>query len=266
MILQKKIFLFTSYNYYRFRLKQDGVWCDVDLQNTSILEIHFPVESLVIKSLLPENTDISQDTVREDIVIECTQESTAQLLALAVDHIDILLEDWYPTLGTRFVHTSEGRFLVTRLVPCPKCLQLSVEVDQNSGNTDQGKNLAEFGHVESDPVYYGQHRIRKSQESYTSECDSGVGPDSAESSRMPSMEGHPGFTVESSNSTNNLILYSWMVEECILAAYSTKCVSCPIHFDILLSLVAPDTVTNLNTVFILKLLSSFFSLGLFRFR
>lgn len=25
-------------------------------------------------------------------------------------------------LGTRFVHTSEGRFLVTRLVPCPRCL------------------------------------------------------------------------------------------------------------------------------------------------
>ena len=27
--------------------------------------------------------------------------------------------------GTRFVHTSEGRFLVTRLVPCPRCLAAS---------------------------------------------------------------------------------------------------------------------------------------------
>lgn len=26
------------------------------------------------------------------------------------------------TLGTRFVHTSEGKYLVTRLVPCPMCL------------------------------------------------------------------------------------------------------------------------------------------------
>jgi hypothetical protein len=28
-------------------------------------------------------------------------------------------------IGTRFVHTSEGRFLVTRLVPCPRCLSAS---------------------------------------------------------------------------------------------------------------------------------------------
>lgn len=109
----------------------------MDLQNTSILEIHFPVESLVIKSLL------SDSSLKDEIVIECTQESTAQLLALAVDHIDILLEDWYPTLGTRFVHTSEGKFLVTRLVPCPRCLQLSAEVEQNNGSGDQAKNLSE---------------------------------------------------------------------------------------------------------------------------
>lgn len=115
----------------------------MDLQNTSILEIHFPVESLVIKSLAPENTDMSQNKVSDDIVIECTQESTAQLLALAVDHIDILLEDWYPTLGTRFVHTSEGKFLVTRLVPCPRCLQLSADNEQNSVVNDQVKSLAE---------------------------------------------------------------------------------------------------------------------------
>lgn len=87
--------------------------------------------------------DLSQITHKEDIVIECTQESTAQLLALAVDHVDILLEDWYPTLGTRFVHTSEGKFLVTRLVPCPQCLRLSVEAEQNSGANDQAKNLSE---------------------------------------------------------------------------------------------------------------------------
>lgn len=116
----------------------------MDLQNTSILEIHFPVESLVIKSMLPES---AQHKPKDDIVIDCTQESTAQLLALAVDHIDILLEDWYPTLGTRFVHTSEGKFLVTRLVPCPKCLQLSAEAEQNIGGGDQAKSLPEVKHV-----------------------------------------------------------------------------------------------------------------------
>lgn len=42
--------------------------------------------------------------------------------------------------GTRFVHTSEGKFLVTRIVPCPKCL-LCVPADQN----DQGPDSPEPG-------------------------------------------------------------------------------------------------------------------------
>lgn len=149
----------------RFRLKQDGVWCDVDMQTTSILEIHFPVESLVIKPNLA-NSDQTPDTLKHELAIDCTPESTAQLLALAVDHIDILLEDWYPTLGTRFVHTSEGKFLVTRLVPCPKCLALSSDIEQQSQNSDQTKNLSDvLGHSESDFGNYG-HRIRKSQVKY----------------------------------------------------------------------------------------------------
>lgn len=100
------------------------------MQNTSILEIYFPVDSLVIKPLVAD----SKIKFKEELVIDCTPESTAQLLALAVDHIDILLEDWYPTLGTRFVHTSEGKFLVTRLVPCPKCLMSSNENEQHLAN------------------------------------------------------------------------------------------------------------------------------------
>lgn len=68
---------------------------------------------------------------------------------------------------------------------------------------------------------------------------------------MPSMEGHPGLSLESTSS--NLILYSWMVEECILAAYSSKFVSCPIHFDIPLSLVAPDTVITYHCLFFVYL-------------
>ena len=54
-------------------------------------------------------------------ILEPSVESIAKLLALIVDHVDTLLEDWYPSIGTRFVHTSEGKYLVTRLIPCPKC-------------------------------------------------------------------------------------------------------------------------------------------------
>lgn len=216
--------------HYRFKLKQDGVWCDVDMINSSILELHLPVETLLIKQ--------SETT----IIIEPNPENTAQLLALAVDHIDVLLEDWYPTLGTRFVHTSEGKFLVTRLVPCPKCL---TNVEQNPLSPSQqpynftNKNVTEaFTRVEHD---FYRHRTRKSQESYTSECDSGVGPDSTGSSRMPSVEGHPNL-VTTEEPISDIIYYSWMVEECILEAYGKKLINCPAHGDIHLSTITPDCI------------------------
>jgi len=37
----------------------------------------------------------------------------------------LTLENGIVVTGTRFVHTSEGRFLVTRLVPCPRCVAAS---------------------------------------------------------------------------------------------------------------------------------------------
>lgn len=238
----QKLFFFL-----RFRLKQEGIWGDVDLQSSSILEIHFPVDALVIKPIISETSNLAEYTVKSELTINCTPESTSQLLALAVDHVDILLEDWYPTLGTRFVHTSEGKFLVTRLVPCPQCLQSSPESDQFFANTPtdfpSSKNFFD-GMQQNDGDADLRNRTRKSQESYTSECDSGVGPDSTGSSRMPSMEGHPLVQVDE-NTNNNQIYYSWMVEECILASYGSRNVNCPAHGDINLARLAPDTVSLL---------------------
>ncbi|XP_017772148.1 PREDICTED: leucine-rich repeat serine/threonine-protein kinase 1 isoform X5 [Nicrophorus vespilloides] len=228
----------AHYKQLKIKLQQDGVWCDVDLQNTSILEIYFPVESLVIKPNYTERNEFYRFKVKKDLTIESIPESTAQLLALAVDHIDILLEDWYPTLGTRFVHTSEGKFLITRLVPCPKCLSTSTDVEQHLINFpgEPPKYLSEF---ETNESYGMDNMIRKSQESYTSECDSGVGPDSPGSSPMPTVEGHINETLEESP---NQVYYSWMVEECILAAYNDKIVTCPTHANLPLSQIAPDTI------------------------
>jgi len=112
---------------------------------------------------------------------------------------------------------------------------------------------------------------RKSQESCASDGDSGVGPDSTGSrldnfsltnlktnycsesnlifyaflfsSRNPSKEGHPHFSEEAFRPVDDsLVHFSWMVEECILAAYDKKCVTCPTHGDFPLAQVAPDTV------------------------
>lgn len=75
----------AHYRQQRYRLKQDGAWCDVDLVGSSILEMQFPMDSLLV----------------DELELRAGQESATQLLALAVDHVDILLEDWYPTLGTQ---------------------------------------------------------------------------------------------------------------------------------------------------------------------
>jgi hypothetical protein len=80
--------------------------------------------------------------------------------------------------------------------------------------------------------------VRKSQDSLGwSDGDSGVGPDSTCSSRNASVEGHPLMNAAGELSPPS---YSWMVEECILAAYDKKTVVCPVHGDILLSTITPD--------------------------
>lgn len=51
-------------------------------------------------------------------------------LAIVVNIIDDLLEDWFPSMGTRFMHTSEGVLLVDRLVACPKCASTSLDYEE----------------------------------------------------------------------------------------------------------------------------------------
>ncbi|XP_055684527.1 leucine-rich repeat serine/threonine-protein kinase 1 isoform X1 [Lutzomyia longipalpis] len=243
----------------RFKLKQDGVWCDIDMNATSILEITFPMHAIGLRRIDEAGCGT---TVKE---MEANIQCVSQLVSLSVDHIDILLEDWYPTLGTRFVHTSEGRFLVTRLVPCPKCLKRSDERNSHSftgSNPPKGagkfpekggsKRLSmerrDFAVGESSGLnelpailQAFDHAIsaRKSQDSLGwSDGDSGVGPDSAGSSRAASVEGHPLLMAETTGPPN----YCWMVEECILAAYDKKSVSCPVHAEVDLRIITPDII------------------------
>ncbi|CRK89702.1 CLUMA_CG003464, isoform A [Clunio marinus] len=233
----------------RFKLKQEGLWCDIDLMSQSIMELTFPMHAIGVK---PSNVDLGIE-----MEIEINIQSVTQLLALIVDHIDLLLEDWYPTLGTRFVHTSEGKFLVTRLVPCQKCLlrceersnqpppssssKLSkaaifkrLSLDRNRDGELSGLN--EFSGILNEMAAVGTSR--KSQDSLQgySDCDSGVDPNSACSSRTTSVEGHPLIGTDSLPPPS----YSWMVEECILAAYDKKSIQCPVHGEIDLSSITPD--------------------------
>lgn len=233
----------------RFKLKQEGIWSDIDLISSSILELVFPMNAIGVRPI-QEKSDLGIE-----MEIDINVQSSTQLLALIVDHIDLLLEDWYPTLGTRFVHTSEGRFLITRLIPCQKCL---LKCEERSNQTPLGHSKLPKGLFKRlsldrnrDGELSGLNEIsgilhemaaasknqRKSQDSLGySDCDSGVDPNSAKSSRTTSVEGHPLISNESLPPPS----YAWMVEECILAAYDRKSIQCPVHGDIVLSSITPD--------------------------
>ena len=47
-------------------------------------------------------------------------QTAARFLALTINHIDTLLQDWYPGLDTTNIY---GENLVTRLIPCQKCIK-----------------------------------------------------------------------------------------------------------------------------------------------
>ncbi|KAL9897903.1 leucine-rich repeat kinase isoform 1-T1 [Glossina fuscipes fuscipes] len=242
----------------RFKLRLDGIWTDINLCNSSILEIYFPLLKVnVYQEVEGENKQLVTQ-------IEPNMPVVAKLLALSVDHIDLLLEDWYPSLGTRFVHTSEGRFLITRLVMCPKCLRkLGKKFDTDNGNGDGDvADATSLGYVNRSrskrPVYlHGDacedglnvfsaylnatvRRERRSEDSlYLSDADSGVGPDSAGSSRNTSVDGHPLYhnLPDISN-----VCYTWMIEECILSVYNQCKISCPIHLEMSMLKLAPDVI------------------------
>lgn len=89
----------------RILLQQENVWTYVDLKNASLLEIFLPLDNIVIKRPV-----IQQDETigYQAIVLDPSPEYSTQLLALTVDHIDVLLEDWYPTLGKNLLFNNMG--------------------------------------------------------------------------------------------------------------------------------------------------------------
>uniref|UniRef100_A0A915IK16 Uncharacterized protein n=1 Tax=Romanomermis culicivorax TaxID=13658 RepID=A0A915IK16_ROMCU len=90
----------------------------VDTDKASIVEIVIP--SLTVNLRYQD----SQGKPKL-VLLESDLQAMTRLMAMVVETMDTLLEDWYPSLGTRFVHTSEGKYLVNRIVPCPYCLLLT---------------------------------------------------------------------------------------------------------------------------------------------
>ncbi|CAH0730719.1 unnamed protein product, partial [Brenthis ino] len=215
------------YHSMRFRVRQEGAWCSLDVQSSACVEVLLPAQVCVLRR------DDGRDVAGcQSLSLEPNPEVLTKILALISDHVDLLLEDWYPSLGTRFVHTSEGRCLITRVAPCPACLR---DHDRHAPQADmfQALRRLELGGAEA-------RRPRLSQESRASDGDSGVGADSTSSSRVGSAEG--ACAAGAGAGAGAPPATCWTLEECVLAACSGAALRCPLHPDVQLADVAPDAL------------------------
>ncbi|XP_037875630.1 leucine-rich repeat serine/threonine-protein kinase 1 isoform X2 [Bombyx mori] len=213
-----------AYTGLRLRVRQEGAWCDLEVDATACVELCLPAQVCVVK-----RDDGLPIAGYQSISLEPNPETLAKLLALLSDHVDLLLEDWYPSLGTRFVHTSEGRCLITRLVPCPACLKDAGRSSHDDMPLAQAFRRFELGALEP-------RRARLSQDSRASDGDSGVGAESNASSRLGSVE---GIVNEPRPATS---VYAWTVEDCILAACTSTKLQCALHSHVELRQLAPDAL------------------------
>ena len=57
----------------------------------------------------------------------------ARLVAITVEHMDTLITDWFPGLDAI---TVQGYRLVTRIIPCPRCIMAVCGVDREESEKE----------------------------------------------------------------------------------------------------------------------------------
>lgn len=110
--------LMDEYDYASRHLliEQECTWSAIDARAFSVLEIFIPNEALQIGDDSGFGASPSGAMVIPNVQV------VTSLLTTAVDRIDTLLEDWYPDIGIRFTQNTKGIYLITRLIPCTRCL------------------------------------------------------------------------------------------------------------------------------------------------
>jgi len=101
----------------------DMRWTQIDVRELSILEIVVPNETISMAGRS------MSELIYPDVRV------AAELMSRSVDRVDTLLEDWYPDIGARFAQNTRGTYLITRLVPCTRCLlglQKALRSDDNA--------------------------------------------------------------------------------------------------------------------------------------
>ncbi|KAF8571675.1 hypothetical protein P879_02025 [Paragonimus westermani] len=99
------------------------------LQSSCLIEIYLPNHRLLWNAASVRQSSTCTNSMpersapkTEPICVIPNQQAVAKLLTKIVDHMDRLLEDWYPDLGSRFRQSNDGLYTVNRIIPCCVCL------------------------------------------------------------------------------------------------------------------------------------------------
>ncbi|OTF78260.1 hypothetical protein BLA29_004242, partial [Euroglyphus maynei] len=147
--------------------------------------------------------------------------------------------DWYPSLGTRFIHTSDGRFLITRIVPCISCLQAFLN-NQNEASKDSNKNKEilspDTSEIDSNLIDFYKLEVKKAALQATTVSDlqnSGI---------VSTIKSNISSEHKSENKIRFHRVNAFTVEECILSVYEDTRLECSNHGKIRMDKIAPDFV------------------------
>nr|CDS21207.1 leucine rich repeat serine:threonine protein [Echinococcus granulosus] len=91
-----------------------------DFSKYCLIQLHMPSFSI----FWPEYRGTTKEkNSAKSWTLEPDRRTLTQILTKIVHHIDCLLLDWYPDLGTRFNQSSSGEYLVHRVIPCTDCVR-----------------------------------------------------------------------------------------------------------------------------------------------
>ncbi|CAL1529200.1 unnamed protein product [Lymnaea stagnalis] len=243
---------FCDYSQCRIKCSIDNEWSFLDVLNSKILEITIPTDSLrfhvTSKDGPPlQNLDLSKPSstiYREEI-------ATTKLLVKIVEHVDNLLQDWYPDIGElRFSQNCEGRYLVTRIVPCPQCLNREV-TRQRSHKHDNNS----WFFVNPDvpdlcmPVVISENCFSTRERSVTvigssRTAGEGAGEQPVITRPRTLTEGQ-AFIYNKGSPDGEAVIFSWLIERCMLDVLEGVDAICPRHGSISpLYLLGKDGITH----------------------
>ncbi|KAI6202441.1 Protein kinase domain containing protein [Aphelenchoides besseyi] len=109
----------TNYSMADLHRRSDDLqWRRLSIANEFVVELLIPL------------MDMNLTWKGMDYRVRTCEKQATRFLASLVGIVDDLLEDWFPALGTRFVHTSDGQLLVDRLITCNQCAQMQQQEEK----------------------------------------------------------------------------------------------------------------------------------------